>query len=317
MSRLMNWIGWLALIGFVGAGVGAWFLTSQRVQFTITTIGAGSPAPDPTLANVEEDLRTVRTDLAALSESLAKNFEALADSLLGPHVVAAPPPSVADSGRASPSSAATESAPAVVADAPAPRRFLSFQLPSNSFDYTTVNRFEVVASLSRVGFDAKSTLHDFTGVTSDVRGNFALSLVDPTRHASGMISAAASQLDTGITGRNDALREHLATPQFPELQFDLQGLTATSVDLERRTLLGNARGLMTIRGKTRDFEIPVRLALDESLRLSVEGNAPLKLSDYEVPVPSQLGLIEMQDEINVWIALKARAVGALSKAAAP
>ncbi len=32
--------------------------------------------------------------------------------------------------------------------------------------------------------------------------------------------------------------------------------------------------------------------------------------DYEVPVPSQLGLINMQDEVVVWIALRARVAAA-------
>jgi hypothetical protein len=51
--------------------------------------------------------------------------------------------------------------------------------------------------------------------------------------------------------------------------------------------------------------------VDDSKRVIVEGEMPLKLSDYGVPVPSQLGLINMQDEVKIWVALQARALGAV------
>lgn len=64
---------------------------------------------------------------------------------------------------------------------------------------------------------------------------------------------------------------------------------------------------MTIRGQNRDVAMPVRFALDPQQRLVVEGQMPLKLSDYGVAVPSQLGgAITMQDQVTVWIALRAR-----------
>jgi polyisoprenoid-binding protein YceI len=64
---------------------------------------------------------------------------------------------------------------------------------------------------------------------------------------------------------------------------------------------------MTIRGQSRPFAMPVAVEVDAQKRVVVTGQAPLKLSDYGVPVPSQLGLINMQDEVVVWIALRARA----------
>ena len=63
---------------------------------------------------------------------------------------------------------------------------------------------------------------------------------------------------------------------------------------------------MTIRGQTRELTMPVAIEVDPQKRVVVTGQAPLELSDYGVPVPSQLGIINMQDEVVVWVALRAR-----------
>jgi hypothetical protein len=55
--------------------------------------------------------------------------------------------------------------------------------------------------------------------------------------------------------------------------------------------------------------MPLKVVVDESMRLVVEGESPLKLSDFGVPVPSKLGLISMQDEVRIWISLRARVAG--------
>jgi hypothetical protein len=52
--------------------------------------------------------------------------------------------------------------------------------------------------------------------------------------------------------------------------------------------------------------MPVRLAVDASRRLVIEGEMALRLTDHGIEVPSKLGLISMQDEVKVWIALRAR-----------
>ena len=54
--------------------------------------------------------------------------------------------------------------------------------------------------------------------------------------------------------------------------------------------------------------------VDEARRVVVEGEAPLRLTDYGVPVPSKLGLIGMEDEVKIWIALRARATGEVTDA---
>jgi len=77
-------------------------------------------------------------------------------------------------------------APLAPASIPGPakpaRSFLAFKLPSRDFQFEGLQNFELLRDASRVGFDAKSTLHDFTGATTAVSGAATTSAaVSPTR----------------------------------------------------------------------------------------------------------------------------------------
>lgn len=196
-------------------------------------------------------------------------------------------------------------------DAPPARRrsAFAFSLPSQSLRFDARQRFELLPSLSRVGFDAKSTLHDFTGVTSKLSGTVTLNLSAPGTECRGAIRVDAAALDTGLAGRNDAMRDHLATAQHGEIVFAFESMTDVTVDAKALRTLGTVHGKLTIRGQTHDLAMPVRLHVDDSRRVHAEGEAKVLLSAYGVPVPSQLGMIKMEDEVKIWIALQARSLG--------
>ena len=186
--------------------------------------------------------------------------------------------------------------------------FLSFSVPKNTFRFDAVQDYTIVGDLSRVGFDAKSTLHDFTGATSQVRGTFRADFDDPAGAWSGDVVVQAASLVTGVDGRDENLREHLDVKNHAELRFAVERFVpaASGIDAEKQTARGEVVGTMTIRGQSKPFRMPVTVAVDPQKRVVLNGQVPLKLSDYGVPVPSQLGLINMQDEVTVWIALRAR-----------
>lgn len=194
---------------------------------------------------------------------------------------------------------------------PKRKGFLSFSIPDSKFRFDTAQTFTLVPDLCRVGFDAKSTLHDFTGKTNAVRGSFRADFDDPEGRWAGEVVAQAATLLTGVDGRDENLRDHLDTKNHAEIRFVLGGFTAAKdgLDVAGQKVRGEVAGTMTIRGVSRPFTMPVAVEVDAQKRVVVAGQTPLKLSDYGVPVPSQLGLINMQDEVVVWIALRARAAG--------
>lgn len=309
VAKFLQGLGLLALLGLVAGSIAALALVTQRVHVTIAEDSAASRGPDP--------LELVRADLGALGAGLGQGLEQLHGELeLVQTTLAA---LEARSGRA-PSGGGGPAVPAVSAPAPradaatssAPRKsFLSFQLPSDAFDFERTLRLEIVPSLSRVGFDATSTLHDFSGTTSEVAGELTACLARPAEECRGEIRVQAAALVTGEAERDAEMRKALDVAAAPSLRFVWEAFALESLDAGAQRLTGTARGQLTIRGTTRPFALPVRVSVDASSRVVIEGEGPLSLADFGVETPSKLGLIKVADEVRIWIALRARSLGAV------
>jgi polyisoprenoid-binding protein YceI len=231
---------------------------------------------------------------------------AIDEPTAAPAANAAPEPEVRPS---TPGPATVAAAPAAPAPARAAGSFLTFAMPGATMRFDQPQHYVLLPELSRVGFDAKSTLHDFTGVTSQLAGAFTADFDDPDGNWSGRVTCAAATLRTGVDGRDANMLEHLDTEHHPDICFDLQRFVPQpdGIDVGRQTARGEVVGTMTIRGKSRELRMPVRVTVDAGKRVVIAGETPLKLTDFEVPVPSQLGIIGMQDEVKVWVSLRARA----------
>lgn len=222
-----------------------------------------------------------------------------------------PAPAVVPAPNAPSPTAAGETPASTAAAAPAEKRkrFLSFNLPSKGFDFDKATRFEWIPSLSRVGFDAKSTLHDFSGTAADVEGSFTARLSHPEAGAKGNAKVLAVNLDTGIKERNQDMESSLEVTRFPTIEFVLSSFQTTQVDAKAMTVSGTAKGKLTLHGVTKDVTVPLRFSVDESRRVVVEGETPVRMSDYGVSVPTKMGVLSVSNDAKIWLALRARAVG--------
>ncbi|MCI0589210.1 MAG: YceI family protein [Planctomycetes bacterium] len=324
-SRILRIVGLVTLAAVGAASVAAVALLRDRVAITIARApSSGARGPDP-LALLAEDLRESREEFRAFAEGTAERLDALGallerecaaerdalrEEIAALRVAVATPPlegSPRESHAVSP-----ETRPS----APASRRFLSFRLPSGGFDFDRPSRFLVVESLSRVGFDAKSTLHDFSGATTGVRGEFSSRLSHPSEVAHGEIVVDAAALQTGLDARDEEMRALLDVGAHPTLRFEWTAFDTDAVDAAARTVRGTAKGRLSIRGIAREIALPVRISVDESRRIAVEGEAEIRLTDFGIPVPSKLGMIAMQDRVKIWVALRARCAGPAGETAA-
>ncbi|MCA8960414.1 MAG: YceI family protein [Planctomycetes bacterium] len=223
-----------------------------------------------------------------------------------------------ESSASTPSSAEPEVAGVVAEPEPTPKKksFLSFSVPKNEIDLDSVQRFSILGSLSRVGFDAKSTLHDFSGATTTVTGDFDLAVAAPDLGCRGRVEADARTIRTGVDGRDEEMRSLLLVDEHPQLRFELDSLEVGEVDREKSRVTGTVHGTLAIAGVSKPLAMPVTITLDRSRRLTVDGQCPVKVSDFGITPPSQLGMINMEDQIQIWIALKARSLGPAQATAA-
>lgn len=355
LKALLPTVGALALLGVGAAGVGSLLVVKDRIR-----LEAHLDAPEQdNLALVRDDLRTLQTDLAALTGALEQHLnqraeqdaaaaaaELASDTRVETMLAAIERSLQASaarteqlaaqmaamerggvSGRAQPTDTVLVAAPtsaeplpqpvaqepaaqqpaADPAPAPAAKGFLGFQLPNRSFAFDRDQSFEILGDLSRVGFDAKSTLHDFSGVTSKVRGTFTGNLANPAAAFSGSIACEAASLDTGVEGRDEAMCENLDTQRHANIEFTVQSFVPDEggVDRDKMTVRGSVVGTMRIRGVEKPLTMPVKITVDASRRLLIEGQSKVHLPDFSVPVPDKV-VISMEPDVVIWIALRAR-----------
>jgi polyisoprenoid-binding protein YceI len=338
VKRTLSLLGALALLAWTGLGLVAWTSAARRVTIDLVE-GAEPAAGEHELLALGEELSALRGDVRGLAQALGENLELLAGEIEarqserasaverelaelrvelaartstaspGPsrELASEPEPTSGRAGESAPEPAAEPAVEPVATRAAGKGSFLAFRLPSDEFRFDERRTWTLLPTLSRVGFDARSTLHDFSGTSSRLEGELEVDLSRPGEAPRGSVRVQAASLETGVEGRDEAMREHLATDLHPELSFALERFEPASIDAAARRVEGSAYGSMTIRGVSRSITMPLRLSVDDAQRLLVEGETRLRLSDYQVPVPNKLGVISMEDEVTVWISLRARA----------
>lgn len=381
-GRLARWSPTLLGLAFAGLGLGAIGFAQSGLEIRVPQ--APSDSPDP-LALLRDDVGTLQGDLAALSQGLGSNLEALATGLDGaaeeryreqsqalaalqkrlaaleaqlatearsaraerralgeartgstgaggsgakgggsaseaaktsrgdtePVQPADPGPLAEGSGAPS---ASEPSAPEPAAEEAPPARkrgLFSFKM-TEGLDFAQRQRYEVIGSLSRVGFDAKSTLHDFSGVTTEVSGFFTGRL-DASGSLAGKVAAKVAELKTGVSGRDEEMLKVLEASQHPELAFALERLEVQQSDPAAHTARAVAHGTFTIRGVGKPLAVPLEFSVDRSRRLVVAGEVKLLLSEFGVEPPTVAGAIKVEDEVKIWISLRLRSMGAVEE----
>ncbi len=324
MKRTLAIVGAGALFLWTGLGLVAWASVARRV--TVTSSDHESiDADTPRLLALADEVGALHQDVRALARALGENLRALNDGLLASQdehasVVELRMNALRDQIGAL---AAVEVPSAVVASPPAPKAesrtelraegakprksFLAFQLPSDDFRFDERRTWAVLPALSRVGFDARTTLHDFTATTSTIEGELEADLARPGEAPRAHLRVQAAMLASGDEGRDEAMREHLAVEEHPDLEFELTRFEPAEVDATALRASGLVHGRMSVRGVTHEVAMPVQLSIDDAHRLCVQGEMALDLTHYGVPVPNKLGLITMEKEVKVWISLRLRA----------
>ena len=150
---------------------------------------------------------------------------------------------------------------------------------------------------STIRFDADAGLHTFTGVVGQLSGRVRLPSVSRVREAAVCVKIEASSLTTGIAMRDNKMgKSHLHTDRFPTILFTLSGVDLVEPQGDGH-YTATLRGSLTLHGVTALLLIPSKAVLTEQ-RLVVEGAVPLRLSTFQIPIPSLL-FIPMKDEVMV------------------
>lgn len=164
-------------------------------------------------------------------------------------------------------------------------------------------RFRLDPHESTVRFDADARLHTFTGTVGKLSGQVRLAKASPPDEPAACLEIDAASLTTGIDLRDERMRtRHLETDRFPAILFTMSGperIEPVGGDRYNITL----HGTLTLHGVTRPLTAQAMAHLSSS-SLEVEGKVPLRLSAFQIPIPSFL-FISMEDEVVVSFKVKA------------
>lgn len=169
----------------------------------------------------------------------------------------------------------------------------------------SLERYEIDARSSTIGFDGTSPVHDFTGKTHAITGDLRADLSDGGRIAGGAVWIETRTLDTDNSSRDKEMRELLGAQHFPQIVFQLDSVHATrGAGKDEYT----AEGRFTIKGiekaRVLRFHVePVAAHDGASHDLRVLGELRFNMTDHGIERPGIL-IAKVADEVRVWLDLR-------------
>lgn len=150
-----------------------------------------------------------------------------------------------------------------------------------------------------LSFDGKSTLGDFTGTTTTLRGQMTGGTTLPD--VRGWVESPVSTLKTGNDRRDRDLVKTMDAEIFPTIRFELTGVTP---EWERGDSAGVVlAGNFVIHGVTRAERIPATVVRSaEGIRVQAAG-IPMDLHDYKIDKLTRFLVFKMNRDIVVHIDL--------------
>jgi len=117
------------------------------------------------------------------------------------------------------------------------------------------------------------------------------------------ITVPLATLHTGIGLRDKHMREkYLQVDKYPDAVLEVPW-SSVKLPGDGQTGEGTVPGKMTIHGKSKDVKAKYRIVRTGN-RYQVTGNVPLNLKDYDIDVPSYLG-VTVQPDIETSVSFTA------------
>ncbi len=165
---------------------------------------------------------------------------------------------------------------------------------------------------SKMRIEGTSTIHDWWSESVLVSGRLELDPSFPTDPAKtdmkpGPVPAEATIIIFARTFQcqwgapmNAVMLESLDADTHPKMEFKLKEFTFK--EASGGDLVFDSKGDLTVRGKTKEITMPVRIERVDPKKLKVKGAVEVKMSDFDIPPPAPkvaLGAIKTADEVKL------------------
>jgi polyisoprenoid-binding protein YceI len=149
----------------------------------------------------------------------------------------------------------------------------------------------------RLSFGGRTTLGDFTGTTTTVRGEMTGG--SDLTALRGWVEAPVKTLVTGSGSRDKQLNQSMESEKYPTVRFELTGVTPKAEHGD--TALVELQGKFRIHGVERAVALPAMVVLGASA-IHLRSATPLSLRDYRIGgLTKAFGILRMDEAIVVHI----------------
>lgn len=161
-----------------------------------------------------------------------------------------------------------------------------------------LKRYRLVAESSEVGFDGKSTMHDWTAKTKALTGSLVSGFPEFPNTSGGSVVVESAKLDSDSGMRDDEMRTRLNVKQYPELRFTLSNARPSNSGQPGSLEL---TGDFLIHGVSQSRALDAQVS-EKSGGLAVNGRLGFPMSSHGITAPDML-VVTVEDRIEVWFDL--------------
>lgn len=178
-------------------------------------------------------------------------------------------------------------------------RFYTLIISALAFFSVTVhgqNGYKLQPQNSTLTVEGTSTVHDWEAKANKFNAETSLQVennsVSQISHV--LFTTPAEGLESGKNLMDKKMHEALKAKKHPEIKFSLK---------ENEIINGGkatVSGLLTIAGETKEVDVAVNFDAKNPETLGVQGEVPLKMSDFNIDQPTaMMGTIKTGDEVVV------------------
>ena len=165
---------------------------------------------------------------------------------------------------------------------------------------------------SKMRIEGTSTIHDWWSESVLMAGRLELDPSFPTDPAKSDLKPGPLPAQGNITilarsfqcqwgaPMNAVMLESLDADKNPKIEYKLKELAFK--EAKDGALVFDAKGDVTVRGKTKEVAMPVTIERPDAKKLKIKGTVGLKMSDFAIPPPAPkvaLGAIKTADDVKL------------------
>ncbi|MDR9373696.1 MAG: YceI family protein [Schleiferiaceae bacterium] len=157
---------------------------------------------------------------------------------------------------------------------------------------------------STMAIEGTSTLHDWTVKAEDLRGTMDVDRFEKRLAINALqLTVPVETLESGKSPMNSNMYEALKSEEHPQIKYGLTEVLSQEW-LGQGEVKLTTRGQLSIAGKTRTMDIPVRAVLSDE-GVTLKGSSRFKMSSFGVEPPSfMFGSVTTGDYVTVNFSLR-------------